>query len=207
MAGRDHDHGVDVCGDGAAVRRVLETRADHLGLGAQGGRAAIPGHRRAPGGGCAVVEDEPVKAVYALYADADAAQRAVNGLRAAGVADRDITIISAEPVEEHEFSQRDKATWMHAIAGVGGFIGLLVAIWLTTLTERAWPLVTGNMPVVAWWPNLIIMFELTMLGGILATVITLLITAKIPSRQPTLYDAEITDGKILVGVDNPPDSS
>ena len=44
-------------------------------------------------------------------------------------------------------------------------------------------------------------------GGILATVITLLITAKIPSRGPTLYDAEIMDGKILVGVENPPESS
>ena len=153
------------------------------------------------------MEGEPVRAVYALYADADAAQRAVNGLRAAGVAERDITVMSAEPIEEYEFSQRDKATWLHGIAGGGGFIGLLVAIWLTTMTERAWPLVTGNMPVVAWWPNLIIMFELTMLGGILATAIALFITAKIPSREPKLYDAEITDGQILVGVENPPEAS
>ena len=153
------------------------------------------------------MEDEPVRAVYALYTDADAAQRAVNGLRAAGIAERDITVMSAEPIEEYEFSQRDKATWMHPIAGAGGFIGLLVAIWLSTMTERAWPLVTGNMPVVAWWPNLIIMFELTMLGGILATVITLMITAKIPSRQPRLYDGEIADGKILVGVENPSEAS
>jgi hypothetical protein len=63
------------------------------------------------------------------------------------------------------------------------------------------------MPIVAWWPNLIIMFELTMLGAILATVITLLITAKIPSRDPKLYDPDVTEGKILVGVENPPDAS
>ena len=43
--------------------------------------------------------------------------------------------------------------------------------------------------------------------GILATVITLFITAKIPSREPKLYDAEIADGKILVGVENPSDAS
>ena len=27
------------------------------------------------------------------------------------------------------------------------------------------------MPIVAWWPNIIIMFELTMLGAILVTVV------------------------------------
>ena len=153
------------------------------------------------------MEDEPVKAVYALYDDPEVAQRAVNGLRAAGVADRDITIMSGDPIEEYEFGQRDKATWMHWIAGFGGFVGLMVGTWLTSFTERAWPLSTGNMPIVAWWPNLIIMFELTMLGGILATVITLFITAKVPSREPKFYDPEVTNGKILVGVENPPEAS
>ena len=37
------------------------------------------------------------------------------------------------------------------------------------------------MPIVAWWPNLIIIFELTMLGAILATVVTLFVTALLPS--------------------------
>jgi hypothetical protein len=75
------------------------------------------------------------------------------------------------------------------------------------MTELAWPLKTGNMPIVAWWPNLIVMFELTMLGGILAAVVTLLVTAGLPSRRPALYDPEIMDGRILVGVDNPADAA
>jgi hypothetical protein len=149
------------------------------------------------------VEGQSVSAIYALYGDAEEAQRAVDGLRAAGVAERDITIISGEPIEEYEFCQRDKATWLHWIAGAGGFAGLLVGTWLTWFAETAWPLSTGNMPIVSWWPNLIIMFELTMLGAILATVVTLLITAKIPGREPALYDPEVSDGKILVGVENP----
>lgn len=144
-----------------------------------------------------------MKAVYGLYADPDSAQRAVDGLRKAGIAERDITIVSSEPIEEYEFSARDKATWLHWIAGGGGLVGFLAGTWLTTYTERAWPIVTGGMPIVAWWPNLIVMFELTMLGAILATVITLFITAKIPLGEPTLYDREVSDGKILVGVENP----
>jgi hypothetical protein len=60
---------------------------------------------------------------------------------------------------------------------------------------------------VAWWPNLIVMFEMTMLFAILASVLTLLVTARLrPGRQPgRLYDPAVMDGNILVGVANPSD--
>jgi hypothetical protein len=141
-----------------------------------------------------------MSSVYALYPTADAAQRAVNNLRAAGVPDEQITIVSSEPFEEHEFANRDKATWMGWIALAGAIVGLITATWLTRMTELAWPLRTGNMPIVAWWPNLIVMFELTMLGGILAAVITLLVTAQLVRRRPAFYDPQVSDGRILVGV-------
>ena len=148
-----------------------------------------------------------MSALYALYSTPDAAQRAVNGLHEAGIADRDITIVSGEPIEHHALGHRDHATYMFWIAAAGGVLGLVFATWLTRMTELAWPLNVGNMPIVAWWPNLIIMFELTMLGGILAAVITLLVTAKLPTWKTTLYDPEVSDGKILVGVENPPAGS
>ena len=148
-----------------------------------------------------------MSAVYALYSDPDAAQRAVNGLHAAGVADVDITVMSGEPFEEQPFAQRDKATWLWYIACAGGALGLTFSAWLTRMTELAWPLQTGNMPIVAWWPNLIVIFELTMLGAILATVITLFITAKLPGRMPNFYDPAVTQGKILVGVQNPSEAN
>jgi hypothetical protein len=148
-----------------------------------------------------------MKALYGLYAEPDEVQRAVDGLRTAGLSESQIVVISGEPIEEYEFSHRYKATWIYWIAGGGGLIGLVIATWLTRMTELAWPLPTGNMPIVAWWPNLIIMFELTMLGSILATVTTLFITAKIPRGEPTLYDAAVSDGKILVGVENPQDTA
>ena len=141
-----------------------------------------------------------MSSVYALYPTADAAQRAVNNLHAAGVPDEQITIVSSEPFEEHEFANRDKVTSMGWIALAGAIIGLLAATWLTRMTELAWPLRTGNMPIVAWWPNLIVMFELTMLGGILAAVITLLVTAQLVRRRPAFYDPAVSDGQILVGV-------
>jgi Alternative complex III, ActD subunit len=142
-----------------------------------------------------------VKALYALYDDGHAAQRAVNGLRAAGVEDAEITVITAQPMEEFEFSHIGRETWMGWIALAGGIIGLAFATWLARFTELAWPLQTGNMPIVSWWPNLIIMFELTMLGAIVSTVITVIVSAGLARRRPALYDPEVTDGKILVGIE------
>jgi hypothetical protein len=144
-----------------------------------------------------------VSAVYALFPDPGSAQAAVEELRAAGVATADITIISSEPFEHHEFSHRDKRTWMFWIAGAGGGVGLVFGYWLTRMTELAWPLPTGGMPIVALWPNLVIIFELTMLCAVLSTVATLLVTAQLPRRRPKLYDPAVSDGQILVGLEDP----
>lgn len=149
-----------------------------------------------------------MSAVYGLYPDGQSAQQAVNRLRAAGIVERDITVISAQPMDDCEFGQRDKATWMWWFACLGGLIGMSVGYGLAWVSEVSWEIDTGGLPVFAWWPNLIIMFELTMLGVITATVATLVISALLPSRGSTLYDPAVTtDGKILVGVENPPEGS
>jgi hypothetical protein len=148
-----------------------------------------------------------MSAIYALYPDGESAQRAVHALRAAGLPGDAITVLSGEPIEDQDFFEADKSTWMWYIASAGGIVGLAFGTWLTRMTELAWPINTGNMPIVSWWPNLIIMFEMTMLFGILAAVLTLLVTAGLPGRRPALFDPEIMDGKILVGVNNPPNAA
>ena len=149
-----------------------------------------------------------MSALYALYGDGDAAQRAVDALRRAGLGDAEITVASAEPMEHFEFGGIERETRMWYIASAGGFVGLAFGTWLTRFTEVAWPLPTGNMPIVAWWPNMIVMFELTMLGAIFATVGTLIVTGGLLRRRPALYDPRVTtEGKILVGVDAPRDAA
>jgi hypothetical protein len=148
-----------------------------------------------------------MKAVYALYSTGDAAQRAVNSLRSAGYGDDEITVITAAPMEDYEFSHIGRHSFQWWIAVGGALAGFLFSTWLTTFAENDWPIVVGNMPIVAWYPNLIVVFELTMLGAILSTVITLIVTAGLGRRMPKLYDPEVTSGKILVGIASPKDAS
>ncbi len=147
-----------------------------------------------------------MKAVYGLYPDGHAAQQAVNRLRAAGLADGQITILSAQPMEDFEFGHIDKKSWIWWIACAGGLLGMASGFFLTWLTETSWPINVGGLPTFAWWPNLIIIFELTMLGAIVATVVALVVTAGL-GRRMGLYDPEVTDGQILVGVENPPEAT
>ena len=148
-----------------------------------------------------------MRALYALYADGHAAQRAVDGLRAAGLNDGEITVMSAQPMEDFEFGHMHAKNPMWYVACAGGALGLAASTGLAWLTETSWPLPTGGMPILSWWPNLIIMFELTMLGAILCSVAYLIVMAGLGRRRPAFYDPEVTDGKILVGVENPRDAS
>jgi hypothetical protein len=147
-----------------------------------------------------------MSSIYGLYADPNIAQRAVDNLRKAGVADADITIISSEPFEHLEFGHRDAKTAMPWIATAAGAIGLVATWYLLGASQRSWPLVTAGMPIVPLWTNLIIIFEMTMLSAILATVVTLIVTAFIGDRGK-LYDPEVSDGYILVGVENSTDTA
>jgi hypothetical protein len=146
-----------------------------------------------------------MRAIYGLYGDGLSAQQAVNRLRAAGLPDDEIVVMSAQPMEDYEFGHMESKSRIWWIACLGGLIGMASAFGLAWLTETSWPINVGGLPVFAWWPNLIIIFELTMLGAILATVLTLIVTARL-GRKPAFYDPAVSDGKILVGVANPSES-
>ena len=146
-------------------------------------------------------------AKYGLYSDPDSAQRAVDALRSAGVDEPAITVISSEPFEEHEFGRKDHRTPMPWLAVLGGLMGGAAGYLLVSLTQLAYPLPTGGMPIVTLWSNGIITYELAMLGAILATIATLLFAARLPNWKTQLYDPAVSDGKILVGVVNPQEAS
>ena len=143
---------------------------------------------------------EPV--IYTLCADPKAAERAVEGLRRAGVKARDIAVISSEPFEGHKFFQRNYRTPMPWLAAFGGAVGGVSGYLLAALTQRSYPLPTGNMPCVAFWPAAVLVNDRIRLGAILTTVLTLLISAGLPNWRKQIYDREVSDGMILVGVTN-----
>ena len=150
-----------------------------------------------------------MRALYALYSDPDAAQRAVNSLKIAagslGIGERQIVVVTGEPFDGYDFSDEHSKTHIFLLASIGGVLGAILGYLLTRFTQLSYPLNTGGMPIVTSWTNGIIIYEMTMLGAIVWTVATLLITARLPHLGESLSDPEIWHGKILVGVTDVPD--
>ena len=152
-----------------------------------------------------------MRTVYGLFSTPQSAQHAVDMLRATsrdmGFNKSQIVVLSGEPVEGVEFSEQHAHGPMFPLAAMGGILGGFTGYALTVLTQKAYPIVTGGMPIATTWTNGIIVYELTMLGAILTTLITLLITAGLPNwKAATITEPEIWTGKILVGVNDAPAS-
>ena len=148
-----------------------------------------------------------MNAIYGLFPDSDSARRAMTALRAESsrlhINPRAIEVMSCEPLEEDGFGWEEQHTPMPWLAVLGALVGGTCGYALASFTQRTYPLPTGGMPIVAMWPTGIVMYELTMLGAILATIVTFLIAAGLPNYRKRLYDPEVTNGKILIGVCDP----
>jgi hypothetical protein len=145
-----------------------------------------------------------MNAIYGLFPDANSARRALADLRAARsrfhLSPRAIVLMSSEPLEEAGFGWEEERTPMAWLAPLGAVVGAGVGYALSAITQRSYPLPTGGMPIVAMWPTGIIMYELMMLGAILTTIVAFVIATGLPNYKRRLYDPEVTNGKILVGV-------
>ena len=140
-----------------------------------------------------------MKKIHATFNSHDEAIEALAKLERAGVPPAQITLLSSEPV--HIEANEDKSRiGLFAIAG--GLTGAAVAITLTVWTSRSVGLVTGGMPIVSPWPFGIILFELSMLGAILATLGRMIYEARLLRRgEPAPYDEIIAEGKVGLTVD------
>jgi len=143
--------------------------------------------------------------ILVVCSEPDLARQSVNALRSAGIPNRDIVMLSSEPLEHDgvPFQQRTLMPWIVACgavaAGIGGFL-------LASLTQESYAIHTGGMQVVTLWADGIITYELTMLGAILTTGVVFLVTGVLRGRDRFPYEPEVSEGKVLVGAVSVPAS-
>ena len=96
---------------------------------------------------------------------------------------------------------------MSWLAALGGLLGGGSGYLLSSFAQRTYIIPTGGIPIVAHWADGVVTCKLTMLGAILMTLLTLVITAHLPDWTARLYVLAVSDGCILIGVVNPPEES
>ena len=87
---------------------------------------------------------------------------------------------------------------MYLFPFIGATLGLSAAILLTSMTQLAYPLVTGGKPILALPAMAVVSYEGTMLGAILFTCLGVIFESRLPKLKSGLYDTRITEGYIGV---------
>ena len=120
-----------------------------------------------------------------------------------GVPDERITVMSSIPYTASMLGRKHTYERIAPIALVGAIGGLLTGLFLTIGTPLLYPLVQNGQAYVPIPPTLIILFELTMLGTVVATFAGLLAESQFPVFGRRVYDGLVTEGHIgiLVWVD------
>jgi molybdopterin-containing oxidoreductase family membrane subunit len=84
---------------------------------------------------------------------------------------------------------------------VGGLTGTASGFFLTIWSAMQWGLVTGGKPIASIPPFVVIAFELTILFGGIATLLGLIVLARLPRLRPSpTFDPRFTSDRFGIAV-------
>ena len=85
------------------------------------------------------------------------------------------------PMAGHEFQETLglKPSPVRYYTLVGGMLGVIAGLGLASYAHLEWKLITSGKPVIAWLPFFIIAFEGCILGGVLATMLGMVIHSQL----------------------------
>jgi Protein of unknown function (DUF3341) len=135
--------------------------------------------------------------LLASFDQASTAVEAIGRLKLAGISPENLEVISSQPHSTHHFLPEKSKCRIGTFALIGGALGSVSGFLLATLTALAYPLPTGGMPILSWWPIGIVTYETTMLGAVLATLVGLLSELKLPNLKLLPAENLVEDGLLI----------
>ena len=139
--------------------------------------------------------------ILALYNNFDEAEMVVSELRSADIkgfnADDDLTVkspIEHPEVEEFLGPKPVKVQWFTLVGAITG--GLLAFFLISGSQANFYSQMKGGKPIVPIPPNMVLTYEMFILGGVYITVLGFLICAGLPARRSPLYSAKVSEDQI-----------
>jgi hypothetical protein len=133
-----------------------------------------------------------------LFRDPDSALAAARRLKSAGM--DELEILSPIPIHGIDDVLGPKKSVIKRFTFFGGIFGGLSGFALAAGTAILYVHPTGGRPIITLPPFLIITYEMTILCGILATVLGFLISARFPAIRERVYAPEAAVDKFAVAV-------
>jgi Protein of unknown function (DUF3341) len=142
--------------------------------------------------------------ILGVFAHVDTTVRALEELRAKGY--HDVTVYTPVPVHEIEdVVERDRpVSKVRLFTLLGGLVGLASGWILTAWSSLEWDLIVGGKPPIGLPvspPYIVIMFELMILFGGIATLIGMVMLGRLPQfRTSSSFDRRFTNDRFGVAV-------
>ena len=140
------------------------------------------------------------KSVLGLYTEEDSSADALDNLRDAGFEEGEYELLTGTPYPEGTFGEAEPEHHLFRWPLIGAACGFTGGLIITAGTQMAYPLITGGKPILSIPPMAIIMYEGTMLGAIIFTIIGILFESRLPRLFMGAYSEKITEGHIGVTV-------
>ena len=141
-----------------------------------------------------------LRSVIGLFTDESITADALDALKEEGYTTREYEVLTGTPYPEGTFGEAEPVHKLFRWPLIGAACGFIIGLVLTTGTQLAYPVVTGGKPILGIPPMAIIIYEGTMLGAIIFTVIGVIFESRLPRLFMGAYDTRITEGYIGVTV-------
>ncbi|MGH7657671.1 MAG: DUF3341 domain-containing protein [Gemmatimonadales bacterium] len=148
---------------------------------------------------------QAVPGVLGAFVHIDAAVEAIRSLKSQGR--KNLTVYSAAPNHELDEAVDHPVSPVRVYTLIGGIAGIIAAVAMTFWMSYDWPLLVGGKPIATVPPYVVIMFELMVLFGSIATVAGIIIHAALDTRSGVMFDPSFSDDRVGVFVPCPPAES
>ena len=135
--------------------------------------------------------------VLGIFSYLDATVETVIKLKDAGF--NNLRVFSPFPCHEIEEVMDEPESIVRFFTLGGAMLGAACGVGFTVLMSMDWPISVSAKPIVSLPPFIIIIFELTILMGALATLLGLLINSRLRRNAPkSMYDTRFSEDKFGV---------
>jgi hypothetical protein len=142
--------------------------------------------------------------ILASFDYLDSTVDAIKGLKEKGF--EEITAFAPFPEHHIEEALGYKHSPVRLFTLVGGLTGAATGFALPVFASLDWPLVVGGKPILSMPAYVIISFEMTILFGVLFTVVGVFWNMRVPDlKSDVVYDPEFSAGRFGIYVTAPED--
>src|ERR687885_2135463 len=130
-------------------------------------------------------------AALGIFRQPEEVAQALDALRRAGFSGRQTSVLSDSPYPEGAFGEEPVHHRLYVFPFAGAACGLVVGLLLTIGTQISFPLVTGGKPILSIPPMINVLYEGTLLGALIFTVIGVIFESRLPELRGMPYDSRI----------------